>query len=139
MSSSTPHRRTSHTTSPVSSRRTTHRRAAAVALAGVAALIATAVHSGTATAAPDPSPVKGNELVKLSPSQRAELIRDANATKAETADDLGLGAKEKWSSGTCSRTATAPCTPATSAPTTVCPSSAATSWWPVRRGRRSRS
>ncbi|CAM5699750.1 Transglutaminase-activating metalloprotease [Streptomyces tendae] len=39
--------------------------------------------------------MKGNELVKLSPSQRAELIRDANATKAETADDLGLGAKEK--------------------------------------------
>ncbi|MET7325361.1 M4 family metallopeptidase [Streptomyces sp. NPDC005549] len=95
MSSSTPHRRTSHTTASASSRRVTHRRAAAVALAGVAALIATAVQSGTATAAPDPSPAKGNELVVLSPSQRAELIRDANATKAETADDLGLGAKEK--------------------------------------------
>ncbi|MFJ8810366.1 M4 family metallopeptidase [Streptomyces sp. NPDC102490] len=95
MSSSTPHRRASHTTSSVSSRRVTHRRAAAVALAGVAALIATAVQSGTATAAPDPSPAKGSELVRLSPSQRAELIRDANATKAETADDLGLGAKEK--------------------------------------------
>ncbi|MGX1511072.1 Zn-dependent metalloprotease [Streptomyces collinus] len=95
MSSSTPHRRTSHTTSPASSRRATHRRAAAVALAGVAALIATAVQSGTATAAPDPSPAKGNELVRLSPSQRAELIRDADAAKARTADDLGLGAKEK--------------------------------------------
>ncbi|WP_370665994.1 M4 family metallopeptidase [Streptomyces sp. IBSBF 2507] len=95
MSSSTPHRRTSHTTSPASSRRATHRRAAAVALAGVAALIATAVQSGTATAAPDPSPAKGNELVKLSPSQRAELIRDADAAKAKTADELGLGAKEK--------------------------------------------
>jgi Zn-dependent metalloprotease len=95
LSSSTPHRRASHTTSSVSSRRVTHRRAAAVALAGVAALIATAVQSGTATAAPDPSPAQGNELVRLSPSQRAELIRDANATKAETADDLGLGAKEK--------------------------------------------
>ncbi|MFC8875788.1 M4 family metallopeptidase, partial [Streptomyces ardesiacus] len=90
MSSSTPHRRTSHT-----SRRATHRRAAAVALAGVAALIATAVQSGTATAAPEPSPAKGSELVKLSPAQRAELIRDANATKAKTADDLGLGAKEQ--------------------------------------------
>ncbi len=33
--------------------------------------------------------------MKLSPAQRAELIRDANATKAETAGDLGLGAKEK--------------------------------------------
>ncbi|PPS86127.1 M4 family metallopeptidase [Streptomyces sp. MH60] len=95
MSSSTPHRRTSHTTASASSRHVTHRRAAAVALAGVAALIATAVQSGTATAAPDPSPAKGNELVVLSPSQRAELIRDANATKAETADDLGLGAQEK--------------------------------------------
>ncbi|MGW0463523.1 M4 family metallopeptidase [Streptomyces tendae] len=95
MSSSTPHRRTSHATSPAASRRATHRRAAAVALAGVAALIATAVQSGTATAAPDPSPAKGNELVKLSPSQRAELIRDADAAKAKTADELGLGAKEK--------------------------------------------
>lgn len=94
MSSSTPHRRTSHTTSHTS-RRTAHRRAAAVALAGVAALIATAVQSGTATAAPDPSPAKGNELVRLSPAQRAELIRDADATKAKTADELGLGAKEK--------------------------------------------
>ncbi|GAA2593950.1 M4 family metallopeptidase [Streptomyces lienomycini] len=93
--SSTPHRHTSHTTSPTSSRRSTHRRAAAVALAGVAALIATAVQSGAATAAPGPSPAKGAELVKLTPSQRAELIRDANAAKAETADDLGLGAKEK--------------------------------------------
>ncbi|MFE9707404.1 M4 family metallopeptidase [Streptomyces sp. NPDC005930] len=95
MSSNTPHRRTSHTTSHISSRRATHRRAAAVALAGVAALIATAVQSGAATAAPGPSPAKGSELVRLSPAQRAELIRDANATKAKTADDLGLGAKEK--------------------------------------------
>ncbi|MFG3247223.1 M4 family metallopeptidase [Streptomyces sp. NPDC048187] len=95
MSSNTPHRRTSHTTSHISSRRATHRRAAAVALAGVAALIATAVQSGAATAAPGPSPAKGSELIRLSPAQRAELIRDANATKAKTADDLGLGAKEK--------------------------------------------
>ncbi|MFF9802881.1 M4 family metallopeptidase [Streptomyces rochei] len=92
MSSSSPHRRTSHTASP----RTTGRRtAAAVALAGVAALIATAVQSGAATAAPAQAPAPGAESVKLSPAQRAELIRDANATKAETADDLGLGAKEK--------------------------------------------
>ncbi|MBD2818063.1 M4 family metallopeptidase [Streptomyces parvulus] len=86
------HRRTSHTASP----RTTGRRtAAAVALAGVAALIATAVQSGAATAAPAQAPAPGAESVKLSPAQRAELIRDANATKAETAGDLGLGAKEK--------------------------------------------
>ncbi|MGC9381654.1 M4 family metallopeptidase [Streptomyces sp. MH13] len=90
MSSSTPHRRTSHTAS-----RTTHRRAAAVALAGVAALIATAVQSGAATAAPGPAPAPGAESVRLTPAQRAELIRDADAAKAETADKLGLGAKEK--------------------------------------------
>lgn len=91
MSSSTPHRRTSHTPS----RRTTQRRAAAVALAGVAALIATAVQSGAATAAPRQAPAPGAESVTLTPAQRAELIADANATKARTADELGLGAKEK--------------------------------------------
>ncbi|MFI8951788.1 M4 family metallopeptidase [Streptomyces sp. NPDC053750] len=91
MSSSTPHRRTSHTPS----RRTTQRRAAAVALAGVAALIATAVQSGAATAAPRQAPAPGAESVTLTPAQRAELIADANATKAKTADELGLGAKEK--------------------------------------------
>ncbi|MFJ8545154.1 M4 family metallopeptidase [Streptomyces sp. NPDC093586] len=86
MSSSTPHRRTSHTT---------HRRAAGIALAGVAALIATAFQAGGATAAPRPAPAPGAESVKLTPAQRAELIREADATKAGTAGDLGLGAKEK--------------------------------------------
>ncbi|MFG3161769.1 M4 family metallopeptidase [Streptomyces sp. NPDC048232] len=95
MSSSSPHRRTSHTTSHTPARRVAHRRAAAVALAGVAALIATAVQSGAATAAPAQAPAPGAESVTLTPAQRAELIRDANATKAETAGDLGLGAKEK--------------------------------------------
>ncbi len=95
LSSSSPHRRTSHTTSHTPSRRVAHRRAAAVALAGVAALIATAVQSGAATAAPAQAPAPGAESVTLTPAQRAELIRDANATKAETAGDLGLGAKEK--------------------------------------------
>ncbi|MEV5807423.1 M4 family metallopeptidase [Streptomyces parvulus] len=95
MSSSSPHRRTSHTTSHTPSRRVAQRRAAAVALAGVAALIATAVQSGAATAAPVQAPAPGAESVTLTPAQRAELIRDANATKAETAGDLGLGAKEK--------------------------------------------
>ncbi|MFH9734924.1 M4 family metallopeptidase [Streptomyces sp. NPDC017260] len=96
MSSSTPHRRTSHTASPrTTGHRATHRRAAAVALAGVAALIATAVQSGAATAAPAPAPAPGAESVELTPSQRAGLIRDADAAKAKTADGLGLGAKEK--------------------------------------------
>ncbi|MDT0400257.1 MULTISPECIES: M4 family metallopeptidase [Streptomyces] len=91
MRSRPSHRRTPHT----------HRRAAAVALAGVAALIATAVQSGSATAAPEQTPAAaskakpGSESVRLTPAQRAELIRQANATKADTAEDLGLGAKEK--------------------------------------------
>ncbi|MFJ4833336.1 M4 family metallopeptidase [Streptomyces sp. NPDC088747] len=97
MRSSSPHRRTSH--SPASG--ATRRRAAAVALAGVAALIATAVQSGAATAAPEKAPSAAGKVnpgavgVKLSPAQRAALIRDADAAKADTADDLNLGAKEK--------------------------------------------
>ncbi|MGW0474675.1 M4 family metallopeptidase [Streptomyces coeruleorubidus] len=88
---STSHRRTPHTP----------RRTAAVALAGVAALIAAAVQSGTATAAPEKAPSAaskanpGSESVRLSPAQRAALIRQADADKAGTAKDLGLSAKEK--------------------------------------------
>ncbi|HET9381083.1 MAG TPA: M4 family metallopeptidase [Streptomyces sp.] len=77
--------------------RSSHRRTsqtAAVALAGVAALIAAAVQTGTASAAPAKA-TSGAEAVKLSPAQRAELLRHADATTAETARDLGLGAKEK--------------------------------------------
>ncbi|MEU4880747.1 M4 family metallopeptidase [Streptomyces althioticus] len=89
--------RTSHRRTP----RTAQRRVAAVALAGVAALIATAVQSGAATAAPDTAPrtasaaAPGSEAVKLTPAQRAALMRQADSVKAETAKDLGLGAKEK--------------------------------------------
>ncbi|WP_408057748.1 M4 family metallopeptidase [Streptomyces violaceus] len=88
----TSHRRTPHTP----------RRTAVVAFAGVAALIATAVHIGAATAAPEnrapaaASKAKpGSESVRLTPAQRAALIREANAGKAGTAKDLGLGAQEK--------------------------------------------
>ncbi|GGS96908.1 peptidase M4 [Streptomyces cinerochromogenes] len=87
--------RTSHTPH----RRTTHRRTAAVALTGVAALIAVAVQSGTAGAAPaKPQAGKADpahSAVRLTPSQRAELIRDADAGKAAAARQIGLGAKEK--------------------------------------------
>ncbi len=72
-----------------------HRRAAAVALVGVSALIAAAVQSGAATAAPGGQSRSPHAAVKLSPSQRAELLRDADAAKAATAKDIGLGAKEK--------------------------------------------
>ncbi|MGW1803717.1 M4 family metallopeptidase [Streptomyces sp. NPDC002078] len=89
MRSSSSRRRTPHTP----------RRTATVALAGVAALIAAAVQTGAASAAPaKPRPGKVNPAhvaVKLTPSQRAELIRHADATTAATARSLGLGAKEK--------------------------------------------
>ncbi|MFF3208880.1 M4 family metallopeptidase [Streptomyces sp. NPDC002962] len=91
LSSSPSRRRTPHSTS---------RRAAAVALVGVSALIAAAVQSGAATAAPVKAPQAagqadpGAESVRLTPAQRAALIRDADAGKAATAKELGLGAKE---------------------------------------------
>jgi Zn-dependent metalloprotease len=67
----------------------------------VSALFAAAFQTGAATAAPEKAPsaagkaAPGSESVRLTPAQRAALIREANATKAETAKDLGLGAKEK--------------------------------------------
>ncbi|MEU9156048.1 M4 family metallopeptidase [Streptomyces sp. NPDC048417] len=82
-----------------SSRRRTPHRTAVVALAGVTALIAAAVQSGAASAAPT-APKAGrinpaHAAVKLSPSQRAELLRDASAEKAATAKAIGLGTQEK--------------------------------------------
>ncbi|UUU30790.1 M4 family metallopeptidase [Streptomyces sp. CA-210063] len=93
------HRRTSHTGTTFG--HSTRRRAAAGALVAVTALLAAAVQSGAATAAPEKAPsaadkaTPGAVSVKLTPAQRAELIREANATKAETAEELNLGAKEK--------------------------------------------
>ncbi|MBP2051974.1 Zn-dependent metalloprotease [Streptomyces griseochromogenes] len=93
--SSTSRRRTSHTVQ----RPTAHRRTATVALAGVAALIAAALQSGAASATPaKPQAGKVNPAhmaLKLSPSQRAELIRHADAEKASTAKAIGLGSKER--------------------------------------------
>ncbi|MEW2258831.1 M4 family metallopeptidase [Streptomyces sp. NPDC047869] len=90
MVSSTSRRRTPHTG---------HHRTATVALAGVAALIAAAVQSGAATAAPaQPRAGKVNPdhvALRLTPSQRTELIRHADAQRAATARAIGLGAKEK--------------------------------------------
>ncbi|MYZ10861.1 peptidase M4, partial [Streptomyces sp. SID2999] len=74
-------------------------RTATVALAGVAALIAAAVQSGAATAAPaKPQPGKVNPAhssVRLTAAQRAGLIRDADAGRADTARSIGLGDREK--------------------------------------------
>ncbi|MFF7094813.1 M4 family metallopeptidase [Streptomyces rubradiris] len=95
MRSSSSRGRTSHT----ARRRSAHHRTATVALAGVAALIAAAVQAGAATAAPQaPRPGQANPAhtaVKLTPSQRAELIRHADAGQAATARQLGLGDQEK--------------------------------------------
>ncbi|MGW5099086.1 M4 family metallopeptidase [Streptomyces sp. NPDC004100] len=74
------------------------RRTAVVALAGVAALLAAAVQSGVASAAPAaPRPGKADAAhtaVRLTPSQRTELIRHADTGTSATARSLGLGAKE---------------------------------------------
>ncbi|MGY6024551.1 M4 family metallopeptidase [Streptomyces spinosirectus] len=81
--------------SKISRRRTSH----IIAVAGVTALLAAAVQSGAASAAPA-RPAAGHinpahTAVHLTASQRAELIRDADAARAQTARDIGLGAKEK--------------------------------------------
>ncbi|MER5952495.1 M4 family metallopeptidase [Streptomyces sp. NPDC001893] len=93
--------------SDTSHRSASRKRATAYgALAAATALLAGAVQAG-ATASADVQPAaaaakavaKGADPgalpVKLSPAKRAELLREANSTKADTAKDLGLGAKEK--------------------------------------------
>ncbi|MFD9907550.1 M4 family metallopeptidase [Streptomyces sp. NPDC059063] len=86
-------------TSPTSRRRSVRRRATAIgAFVSAAALLGVTVQATTASADPGASPTKANAGAlpqKLTPSQRAELLRDADAGKAATAAELGLGAKEK--------------------------------------------
>ncbi|MGC5344373.1 M4 family metallopeptidase [Streptomyces sp. DT24] len=86
-------------------RSTPSRRATATgALIATAALLAVGVQSGSATATPGgaTSAVQaatatnpGALPASLSPAQRAELIKEANATKATTARELGLGSQEQ--------------------------------------------
>ncbi|MHC0430032.1 M4 family metallopeptidase [Streptomyces sp. O3] len=88
-----------------SGRRTSHTRATATgALIAATALIAVGVQTsvagaaspqGSAPAAADQGVDPGALPAKLSPAQRTALIREADATKAETAKELGLGKKEK--------------------------------------------
>ncbi|WP_370467055.1 M4 family metallopeptidase [Streptomyces sp. 5-10] len=59
-----------------------------------AALLASGLTAGTAGAAPADA-TSSAQPAALSASARAELLREANATKADTASSLGLGAKEK--------------------------------------------
>ncbi|WP_137993248.1 M4 family metallopeptidase [Streptomyces vilmorinianum] len=88
-------------------RSTPSRRATATgALIAAAAMLAVGVQSGAATAADDPwtaapaAPAAGKVNpgklpADLSPAQRTALIRAAEADKAATAKELGLGAQEK--------------------------------------------
>ncbi|GAA3375893.1 M4 family metallopeptidase [Streptomyces sannanensis] len=88
-------------------RPTPHRRATAIgALVAAAAMLTVGVQAGTATAGslPTAAPTAGKALGKvnpgalpasLSPAERTALIRAADASKAETAKELGLGAQEK--------------------------------------------
>ncbi|NSC20750.1 peptidase M4 [Streptomyces albus subsp. chlorinus] len=85
-------------------RRATRKASAGVALGAVAALLSVAVQAAPATAdaqgsATARSTAKGADTgelpAKLSPTQRAELLRHADATKKATAKKLKLGAKEK--------------------------------------------
>ncbi|MFV0127680.1 M4 family metallopeptidase [Streptomyces sp. HMX112] len=87
-------------------RSTPSRRATATgALIAAAAMLAVGVQTGTATAAPDAAAApRGQAAGKadpgalpadLSPAQRTALIRAADAAKAGTAKELGLGAQEK--------------------------------------------
>ncbi|MFD7162174.1 M4 family metallopeptidase [Streptomyces violascens] len=88
--------------------RSTHRRRATAtgALIAAAAMLSVGVQAGSASARPDDSATTtalkaqavrnpGALPATLSPSQRAELIRQATATTAATAKELGLSAQEK--------------------------------------------
>ncbi|MFG3284849.1 M4 family metallopeptidase [Streptomyces sp. NPDC048111] len=87
--------------------RSTHRRRATAtgALIAAAAMLSVGVQAGSASARPDDSAATaalkaqavrnpGALPASLSPSQRAELIRQATSTTAATAKSLGLGAQE---------------------------------------------
>ncbi|MFE6777966.1 M4 family metallopeptidase [Streptomyces sp. NPDC057702] len=86
-------------------RRTPHRRTATTgAFVAVAAMLAVGVQAVSASAdaeSPDASAPLSSTLdrgalpLKLTPAKRAELLREADATKAATAKTLGLGAQEK--------------------------------------------
>jgi Zn-dependent metalloprotease len=82
--------------------RTTRRTTAAGALVAVSALIAVGAQTAPAGARTAPAPhtvvakARAGALpVKLTPSQRADLLAAATATRADTAKALHLGAKEK--------------------------------------------
>ncbi|HEX5566513.1 MAG TPA: M4 family metallopeptidase, partial [Streptomyces sp.] len=78
------------------SRSTPRRRATATgALVAAAALLAVGFPSQAATAAPGAQPDPGALAVKLSPTQRVELLHQAQAESTATARALKLGGKEE--------------------------------------------
>ncbi|MFJ6685414.1 M4 family metallopeptidase [Streptomyces werraensis] len=81
---------------PLYARRRRTALAAATAVAA-GALLTTGLAAGTATADPAPvgKPVMGGAPVLLSAAARTSLIQEQQATAAETADAIGLGAQEK--------------------------------------------
>ncbi|MEU1075599.1 MULTISPECIES: M4 family metallopeptidase [unclassified Streptomyces] len=66
-----------------------------VAAAALLAAGLTALSSGSAGASSPTADGPSAQPLRLSASQRAELIREANTTTAKTASELGLGAQEK--------------------------------------------
>ncbi|CAL9555384.1 Transglutaminase-activating metalloprotease [Streptomyces sp. enrichment culture] len=81
---------------PLYARRRRTALAAATAVAA-GALLTTGLAAGTATADPAPAgkPDLGGAPVLLSAAARTSLIQEQQATAAETADAIGLGAQEK--------------------------------------------
>ncbi len=82
---------------PISSAGKRRSAIAAGTAVAAAALLASGLTAGTAGAAPagGASATSGAQAAVLTASARAELLREANATTADTATSLGLGAKEK--------------------------------------------
>ncbi|MFC9117304.1 M4 family metallopeptidase [Streptomyces sp. NPDC057092] len=80
---------------PLHARRRTALAAATAVVAG--ALLTTGLATGAATAdsAPAGKPVLGGAPVLLSAAARTSLIQERQATATETAEAIGLGAKEK--------------------------------------------
>ncbi|WP_308124928.1 hypothetical protein [Streptomyces sp. NEAU-YJ-81] len=84
-------RKTSSMTMP----RAGMRRSAMVAGTAVAATALLATGLTTSAAGAAPASETGAQPAALTASARAEMLREANATKANIATSLGLGAKEK--------------------------------------------
>ncbi|WP_236259934.1 M4 family metallopeptidase [Streptomyces hygroscopicus] len=82
---------------PISSAGKRRSAIAAGTAVAAAALLASGLTAGTAGAAPagGASATSGAQAAVLTASARAALLREANATTADTATSLGLGAKEK--------------------------------------------